>query len=363
MSSADLSSGQPRISVVVPVHGVEAYLATCLDSILAEPYADVEVVAVDDASPDGCGAILDGYAARDPRVRVVHLATNVGLGGARNAGLAQATGEYVWFVDGDDWLPAGSLAAVRERLAATRPDVLIIDHAEVFPGGRVVPRPSAGALAGHATPLRLADRPHLLRLAQSACTKVVRRGLLDEAALRFRGGWYEDVAYSHPLLMAADRIDVLERVCYHYRQQPQGRITVTRSDRHFEVFDQYAAVFAAVDAAGGRHDVFRPELFRLMVNHYLVILGNEARLPDASRREFFRRMVLDHRRWLPAGGYAVPDGVTGLKHRLVERDNYLAWTTLRSVHRTLGRVRRGRTPSAPAPAAAATTPVPTVSTG
>ncbi|WDZ85078.1 glycosyltransferase family 2 protein [Micromonospora cathayae] len=340
MSSAESTSGRPRLSVVVPVHGVEAYLTTCLDSILAEPTDDVEVVAVDDASPDGCGAILDRYAAHEPRLRVVHLSANAGLGGARNAGLDRATGEYVWFVDGDDWLPPGALAAVRDRLAATRPDVLLIDHAEVFPGNRVVPRPSADALGGQPTPLRLADAPQLLRLAQSACTRIVRRGLLAETGLRFRGGWYEDVAYSHPLLMAADRIDVLERVCYHYRQQPQGRITVTRSDRHFEVFDQYAAVFAAVDAAAGRYDVFRPELFRLMVNHYLVIVGNDSRLPDTARRGFFRRAAEDCRRWLPPGGYPVPGGVAGLKHRLLQRDGYAAWAALRSVHRTLARVRR-----------------------
>ncbi|WBB79423.1 glycosyltransferase family 2 protein [Micromonospora sp. WMMD882] len=353
MSSAEPISGRPRLSVVVPVHGVEAYLATCLDSILAEAADDVEVVAVDDASPDGCGAILDGYAAHDPRVRVVRLTDNVGLGGARNAGLDRATGEHVWFVDADDWLPPGSLTAVRDRLAATRPDVLLIDHAEVFPDGRVAPRPSADALGGRPTPLRLADRPQLLRLAQSACTKIVRRELLDATGLRFRGGWYEDVAYSHPLLMAAASIDVLERVCYHYRQQPQGRITVTRGDRHFEVFDQYAAVFAAVDAADGRYDVFRPELFRLMVNHYLVIVGNESRLPDASRRAFFRRAAEDCRRWLPPGGYPTPGGVAGVKHRLIRRDSYPAWAALRSAHRTVGRLRRSARPTTPQPAGTA----------
>ena len=98
---------RPTLSVVVPVYRVEGYLRECLDSILAGAGADVEVVAVDDASPDGCAAILDRYAAADPRVRVVRMAANVGLGMARNAGLDAARGEYVWFVDSDDWLPPG----------------------------------------------------------------------------------------------------------------------------------------------------------------------------------------------------------------------------------------------------------------
>ncbi|HEY8471045.1 MAG TPA: glycosyltransferase family 2 protein, partial [Natronosporangium sp.] len=102
------------LTVVVPVYQVEPYLTRCLDSILAEAGAGdmVEVVAVDDASPDRSGELLDAYARRDPRVRVLHLATNVGLGRARNAGLARARGEYVWFVDSDDWLPAGTIPAV-----------------------------------------------------------------------------------------------------------------------------------------------------------------------------------------------------------------------------------------------------------
>ncbi|MCM0675886.1 glycosyltransferase [Micromonospora phytophila] len=367
MDGADTTSGRPTLSVVVPVHGVEAYLPACLDSVLGQPGAeDVEVVAVDDASPDGSGALLDRYAARDPRVRVVHLAGNVGLGGARNAGLARATGAYVWFVDGDDWLPPGAVAAVRERLGRTRPDVLIVEHAEVFPDGRVVRRPSGPALGGAPTPLRLADRPQLLTLAQSACTKIVRREYLDGLDLPFLPGWYEDCAYSHPLLISAGSIDVLERTCYHYRQRAADRITATVSRRHFEVFDQYASVFARLDAAGGALDRHRPDLFRIMVDHYLVIVGNDSRLPADARRAFFRRMAEDYRRWLPDGGHRSPGGVSGLKHRMVRHDAYLVWAALRAAHRTAGRLRRGvrptpaRPPTPPTPAPApATSPAPT----
>src|SRR5207237_1393890 len=99
------------------------YLRECLDSILGQPLRDLEVVGVDDASPDGSGDILDEYAARDPRVRPVRLAENVGLGPARNVGLDRAVGEYVWFVDGDAWLAPGCAsnpAGTRTSRSATR---------------------------------------------------------------------------------------------------------------------------------------------------------------------------------------------------------------------------------------------------
>ena len=97
------------------------------------------MIAVDDASPDGSAAILDDRAAASPRLRVVHLAVNGGQGPARNAGLDLASGEYVWFVDGDDRLADGALAAIGARLAHSRPDVLLIDWVSGY-AGRPGPR-------------------------------------------------------------------------------------------------------------------------------------------------------------------------------------------------------------------------------
>jgi CDP-glycerol glycerophosphotransferase len=310
----------------------------------------VEVVAVEDRSPDRSGELLDRYAARDPRVRVVHLAMNVGLGRARNAGLELARGGYVWFVDSDDWLPPGAVAAVRERLAATRPDVLVVDHVEVFPGGRSVAGTPAGALAGSGVPGPLARRPELLALPHSACTKVVRRHFLDEIDLRFPPGWYEDSGYSHRLLLAAPRIDTLDRVAYCYRRRGDGAITGSVSDRHFDVFRQYGSLWDTIDAAGGAYERFRPELLRLMVDHLLVIAGSDRRLPRARRREFFARIVQEYRHRLPDGGYQRPGGLAGLRHRLVHRDAYRTYAALRLGWRAAERLRGA---VSPAPAAVA----------
>jgi CDP-glycerol glycerophosphotransferase len=340
------------LSVVVPVHRVELYLPACLDSILAEAGDRVEIVAVDDASPDRSGAVLDEYARRDPRVRVVHLATNVGLGRARNAGQDSARGEYVWFVDGDDWLPAGSVPAVIERLARGRPDVLLLDHARVFPDGRVVGGSTGPVSRSGLIPVRLVERPELLRLplATSACTKVLRREFLSAVGLRFPPGWYEDCAYTYPVLLAAERIEALDRVCYYYRQRGDGAITTSVSARHFDIFEQYGRMWEQVKARPG-YRALRPELFRLVIDHLLVIAGNRHRLPPGQRRAFFRRVAQEYRYRLPADGYRLPGGVAGLKHRLVRRDAYLAYALLRLAWRVAGTHRRlpgagGTVPSA-----------------
>ena len=93
---------KPLVSVVVPVYGIERYVGQCVESLVKQTYRHLEIILVDDGSPDKCGPICDLYARKDPRVRGVHQ-PNGGLVSARKAGLCLATGEYVACVDGDDW--------------------------------------------------------------------------------------------------------------------------------------------------------------------------------------------------------------------------------------------------------------------
>lgn len=91
------------VSVIVPIYKVEAYLPRCIDSILRQTYLQLDIILVDDGSPDNCGTICDEYAAKDSRIRVIHK-PNGGLSDARNAGLEIASGDYIYFVDSDDWI-------------------------------------------------------------------------------------------------------------------------------------------------------------------------------------------------------------------------------------------------------------------
>ncbi|WP_175629937.1 glycosyltransferase family 2 protein [Bacteroides acidifaciens] len=110
------------ISVIVPIYKVEKYLRRCVDSILSQTYKDLEVILVDDGSPDRCGEICDEYKKCDSRVRVVHK-QNGGLSDARNAGLQIATGEYVAFVDSDDWVAKDYLEKLYLALINTGSDI------------------------------------------------------------------------------------------------------------------------------------------------------------------------------------------------------------------------------------------------
>ncbi|MEU1698248.1 bifunctional glycosyltransferase/CDP-glycerol:glycerophosphate glycerophosphotransferase [Streptomyces sp. NRRL S-1314] len=280
----------PRFSVIVPVHNVQGYLHACLDSVLGQSYRDLEVIAVDDRSPDGCGAILDDYAARDERVRVLHLEENVGLGRARNAGMPHAAGDFLLFLDSDDTLTPGALRALADRLDETGdPDVLVFDYARTYWWGGTRRNVLAHVLAEAAgSTFTAAERPEILDLLMVVWNKVYRRDFVEREGFSFPPGYYEDTPWTFPVLLSAERIATLDRICLYYRQRRQGNILSTTSRKHFDVHEQYARVFRFVDARPALAH-WRPFLHAKMGEHCLDILSKPDRLPPSDRAEFFRR--------------------------------------------------------------------------
>jgi CDP-glycerol glycerophosphotransferase len=317
---------QPLISIVIPVYAVAGYLGDCLDSVLCPPRADIEVIAVDDSSPDGCGRILDDRAQADPRLRVVHLAQNAGPGHARNLGLAQAAGEYVWFVDADDQVAGGALDEVAARLGQDRPDVLLIDYEELLPGGATGPSPGRALLGDTpAGTFTLAGQPRVIHLTMTSWSKVARREFLTGLGLAFPGGIHEDVPLTCAMLLHAERISALPRVCYRYRQARPGSLLSARDEGQLQILGSYERVFAMAAAANPPPDPqVQAALFERAIWHYTTVLPL---VPRAARQNYFRRMHQEFLRYRPPG-YQPPPGARGVKFRLVERNAYWTYSVL-----------------------------------
>ncbi|MGP4045569.1 bifunctional glycosyltransferase/CDP-glycerol:glycerophosphate glycerophosphotransferase [Streptomyces sp. 2A115] len=326
----------PRFSVIVPVFKVQGFLRECLDSVLGQSYTDFEVIAVDDRSPDGCGAILDQYAERDPRVRVLHLPENVGLGRARNAGLEHATGDYVLFLDSDDHYTPGVLAAVAEHLRATAdPDILVFDHVRTYWWGRGGRSTSADLLAAAGTDtLRVRESPQYLNLFLVAWNKAYRRSFFLEHGFRYAPGLYEDAPVTYRSMVLADRVACLNRIGVEYRQRRQGAITRTPGRRHFDIFQQYEGLFTFLEE---RPDLTwaRPLLFERALDHMLFVLAREDRVTPADRPDFYREIRSFHRRHLPEG-FIPPDGRRGTEMRLLATAPYASYAVLCGVRRLRG---------------------------
>lgn len=198
---------QPKVSIVVPIYDVEAYLQRCIDSILGQTIVDFELILVDDGSPDGCGAICDDYLSKDARISVIHQ-ENGGLSSARNAGIDIARGNYLIFVDSDDWIEPEYLEVMLRDAESYQVSMVICDFISRANG-------DTGAAPPHDDVIEQIDR--LTAIARmlagewiSAWAKLYRRELFQN--IRFPlGRINEDYAI---LIYLIERCDV---VVYHHR--------------------------------------------------------------------------------------------------------------------------------------------------
>jgi CDP-glycerol glycerophosphotransferase len=261
-----MPSDVPKLTVAVAVHREQGWVTELVASVLAQENADLELLAIDDASPDHAPEILDRLAERDPRMRVRHLPSRVGPGEARNIALDEAAGEYVWFVESTDLLPPGAARRVIEGLGG---DVLVVRHAVADLLGRLRPGRAVG------------PRPESAAFAQNAWDKVFRRAFLQELGVRFGSGAHSELTVTWPALIAADRVDGIPEPSYTRRRPPNAE---REPGSPFDVFAQYDKVFAFAEA---RSPQSRELIVAAMLRHQIALL---ARVPAAERGEFFRRM-------------------------------------------------------------------------
>lgn len=218
---------RPRISVIVPVYDVEGYLAECLESVLGQSVTDIEVVAVDDGSTDSSPEVLERYADRDPRLRIVRQA-NAGLGAARNTGVEHATGEFLWFVDSDDVLAPGALDALLSPLLVTGSDLATGNVWRLTADGTVPARFLAPAFRRTRLRTHVRRFPPLLA-DRVAWNKLFRRDFWDRHGFRFPTGvHYEDQYVTLPAHYLARSVDVVARHVYLWRVRADGERSITQ---------------------------------------------------------------------------------------------------------------------------------------
>lgn len=229
------------LSVIVPVYNVEEYLTRCVDSILAQTYENLEVILVDDGAKDNSGAICDGFAAKDSRVKVIHK-ENGGLSSARNAGLDVARGEYIAFVDSDDWIAPDAYAHLMEL--AEKYDVKLVC------GGRYDVSGKTGAKTVGLCPKKeevisaeeLVGRIFLWDgCDSSACDKLYHHSILEN--FRYpEGKVCEDVPVTYKIVLSAGRVAMSDRPFYHYYHRPGSISTATAITEKTFHFSQHTEV-------------------------------------------------------------------------------------------------------------------------
>lgn len=211
------------VSVIVAVYNIEEYLPRCIDSILAQTYRNLEIILVDDGSTDSSGSICDNYAQKDRRIKVIHK-KNGGLSDARNAGLDKASGDYIGFVDGDDWIDEDMYRAMYEACEKEKAQIAACRYKQITRSGII------DASAGNSVSLSKAEALEIYvcgderyLIYNSVWSKLFAKELIF--GMRFPVGKNsEDIMFTTKAFCKMERLAYLDKAYYNYVLDREGSI-------------------------------------------------------------------------------------------------------------------------------------------
>ena len=295
------------ISVIVPVYKVESYLLRCVDSIRKQTYQNLEIILVDDGSPDRCPQMCDDFAKEDPRIKVVHK-VNGGLGFARNSGLDVATGDYVVFVDSDDWISETHIENLYRAAKEHQADAVIGMYTRAFASGELRERTHGletrcyeGEEVRSQILLRLLgadqDFSRDVQLEPSCWGNIYCMDLIQANNLRFISERYaisEDIYFSAEVYYRANRVVLMNEVGYYYFENQSSlskSYDVKMFDRilkYYEVIKSQVAQYELGDALAFR--IERTFLMKVRVAIRLAVISG---LPWREKYRLVDQMLSD----------------------------------------------------------------------
>ena len=219
---------KPLISVIVPIYNVEDYLNKCVDSIIGQTYKNLEIILVDDGSPDNCPELCDEYSRIDKRVKIIHK-KNGGLSDARNEGMKIATGDYISFIDSDDYVPNNYIEELLKGYTRDDADISICDIKVIYNDREVIEKSIKG---DEVNQLNAIDTPY----AASACNKLFKSEIIKKFPFEV-GKINEDIAVVIPIIANSNKIAYITSTTYNYVQRDTSIQGVSFTDKRYDVFD------------------------------------------------------------------------------------------------------------------------------
>lgn len=269
------------ISVIVPVYNAEKWLRDALSSLQAQTYADFEAILVDDGSTDSSHTICLEYCERDPRFKLISQ-TNSGLSAARNAGIDIAGGDWISFLDADDVLPPDALSLMIEYAEISGAGIVSGDYIRDVPAR--MPEGKGKAMTVSSDKAILIGL-YQMKILNSACGKLFRSAIFNgPCPLRFRRCWYEDLDLFYQAFERTERICIIDRTVYFYRDNPTSFIN-TWSDSRFDALDVTDRIVAHMKRRSP--ELYKAALDRRFSAHFNILiemLRNGIDNPEQQKR-------------------------------------------------------------------------------
>lgn len=245
-----MENAKPLISVIVPVYGVEKYLPACIDSLLAQTHENIEIILVDDGSPDNSGKICDEYAEKDSRVRVIHK-QNGGVSSARNAGLDVASGDLIGFVDSDDTVAPTMYEELYSELVRTSSDVAICKMRRVKCEKDCVTASDENVERLEMTREQtIAEMITVRAFSGSLCNKLFKAELLRGVRLNESIYAAEDLLFAVEALLKAKKAYYFSKELYYYFTREGSATQMSFSEKHITSHDVCLKIIDLLEGAG-----------------------------------------------------------------------------------------------------------------
>lgn len=251
---------EKKVTIVVPIYNVEKYLERCIDSILSQTYKNIEVILVNDGSTDNSLQLCNKYKSIDNRVIIIDK-LNGGLSDARNAGIKKACGEYISFIDSDDFILPTMIEKMTMQIIKDQADICICDMEYLYDDGT-----KSFASGGDIKEASIMDMPSLIRINNSACNKLYKTLMFNDVQFPV-GKFYEDLATIPILLYKAKKVTKVSEPFYVYYQR-SGSIAHTANKKIFEIYEAIHDCIEYVEKHGNEETVLN-ELYHLYILHGL----------------------------------------------------------------------------------------------
>lgn len=327
--------GSPKVSVIVPVYGAEHYLGKCVDSLTVQTLSDIEIILVDDGSPDRSGEIADTYAEKDSRIRVLHK-ENGGLGSARNAGMKMATGKYLAFLDSDDWVKPVMYEKLYREASCCDADIVISGHCDVADDKVLLVKthPMAGKRLSNPDEIA-AMRQNLFGVGlddgtveafpMSACMSLYRTEMIRSQSVLFPSTISEDTIFNLRAYKYAKTISVTGDVNYCYRKEQQASITNSFSGSKLEKYRSFLVLLRQMADHEGNPEC-RLRAARTAIDSCRMYIGlvDNTKMPMKEKIRHVRAIARDDEIRKCWQGYPVDLLPTAQRvfHKLVEQEQY-----------------------------------------
>lgn len=294
-----MKKNHPFLSIVLVTQNNEKYIKKAITSCTQTKEIDTEIIIINNNSTDRTKEIIKNFKKNMSHIQLINKKENVGLGEGRNIGIENARGDYIVFLDGDDWFEPNAINEIIETLIERKPEILMFNHQRVWPNQIKqvnIPNKYVELTEKDEDLTAPQKRKKSIKNLHVAWNKAYKASLIKRIKVKFPEGYYEDVYFSIISFIEAKTVYYTGKVFINYRQR-DGSITKTSSSKHFDIFKQYEKTFERISITKKTTSCYLPEIIEYSTSQIYGIINTQIRIPPQLEDMYLKEAEKHITKW------------------------------------------------------------------